>query len=847
MDELAEKIVGLFAEPPELTPESVQAGISELLREDPARLPIVEDMLQDAHRAVRTDVPAHHAAFVALLALEEMRDPAKVVGTWTELALQGVLKHPGLNSATVDAAKKLVVGALTGPDDAQYVLDYRKRVFQLYLLDAPSDTSGIDAVETAALDDAERERRRIWKENLGDILISFALQKPRQFCQSANSAFAYNPSRLELLILFRRLVTCDDFDFAAFASSDLLSSILLSLTVDNSTSVFTVGLTVIVTMLPHLAIQAHELLVKRLPTLFAILARALCSNGLQRSEGARDRGVQNDGEDSDGFTWTDSTGIQFQGKALEVRPDLHWQRLEASFVPISSRLPSADHYFTFLYGMYPCNTVEFLRRPSRYMRDHDVPCPFVVGWQEVLEDSQIRQRALTLARKHALSSSALSYDVITEVTDHRRWADMAASDIISQVTALDITRVPASSSCPAPQAPRGEDDIEPHPDDPATVTDFSNPERPRISVRNMIATTMALKSGAALEVVDYPAHWPVEVFYAAAGRPSRSASVGSRAPSLREPDAAVAEGELPARALQAVAILQRESLLLRNELNYQLWLKRGLLQNIERLQRERNVTVRGELERQHLRDKRKEYQAQVEDLQAQLKTERANLDRAQRKLTEEVELHLAKRKELRESKKKWEEDTANLRSAEKELKAVHKAQSQRLAEASTTIFELESKAKEAAPKIERLEDYEKRIEQLTTMQKAWDADVRRYRAQKEQIEIMVSNYKKMEDRLASYQAANQSLLDDRRANEQKISELERKLAAGEVARPQASSSQGSLIPSQSQQIRELAADLAQVRASNKKLRADNATLRDRAEELESIRELQEVKTAETPA
>lgn len=45
-----------------------------------------------------------------------------------------------------------------------------------------------------------------------------------------------------------------------------------------------------------------------------------------------------------------------------------------------------------------------------------------------------------------------------------------------------------------------------------------------------------------------------------------------------------------------------------------------------------------------------------------------------------------------------------------------KAQAQLLAKAQNSVFLLETAIKENAPKVERLKDYEKRIEQLTDME-----------------------------------------------------------------------------------------------------------------------------------
>lgn len=47
------------------------------------------------------------------------------------------------------------------------------------------------------------------------------------------------------------------------------------------------------------------------------------------------------------------------------------------------------------------------------------------------------------------------------------------------------------------------------------------------------------------------------------------------------------------------------------------------------------------------------------------------------------------------------------------------AQGKLLAEASNRVFQLETKIKENAHKVDRIHDYEKQIEQLIKMQRLW--------------------------------------------------------------------------------------------------------------------------------
>ena len=96
-----------------------------------------------------------------------------------------------------------------------------------------------------------------------------------------------------------------------------------------------------------------------------------------------------------------------------------------------------------------------------------------------------------------------------------------------------------------------------------------------------------------------------------------------------------------------------------------------------------------------------------------------------------------KLKELRNEKEKWIKEATAMRAADKEAKVrsrlVHAevrrtkyrlqetfaAQGKLLEEALQKVFQLEIKIKENAPKVDRLHDYEKQIDQLMTLQRLW--------------------------------------------------------------------------------------------------------------------------------
>ena len=129
------------------------------------------------------------------------------------------------------------------------------------------------------------------------------------------------------------------------------------------------------------------------------------------------------------------------------------------------------------------------------------------------------------------------------------------------------------------------------------------PKKPRISLQEMINTAVALKSGLDVEVVDSTPTWPTNLFRNHAGT---QLNVDVEDSGTVTPDTAtlahreVDPDNIPAHFAQAIAELQREALLLRSELNFELWLARENVKHIGRLYHERVISRNAEVERQGL-------------------------------------------------------------------------------------------------------------------------------------------------------------------------------------------------------------------------------------------------------
>jgi hypothetical protein len=108
------------------------------------------------------------------------------------------------------------------------------------------------------------------------------------------------------------------------------------------------------------------------------------------------------------------------------------------------------------------------------------------------------------------------------------------------------------------------------------------PSKPRVSLQDMVNTSIALKSHLDVDIVDPTPIWPYALF---------SSEALPQSPGKHGPGSSV---------VQAITGLQREVLLLRNELNFESWLARENVRQIGRLFEQRIMSRNAEVERQNL-------------------------------------------------------------------------------------------------------------------------------------------------------------------------------------------------------------------------------------------------------
>ncbi|KAG8993608.1 hypothetical protein FRB94_010521 [Tulasnella sp. JGI-2019a] len=766
----------------------------------------LEDLLQEIYRASidQSDI-AQFASFISILhSLLPALPAASIITTWFDILLRASFRTPQLPRSSVRKARDLV---LHGLDDETHpkTASFRRMIIDLYLSGASKESSGDEALEDVALDSAEQQKLRCWKQNLEDALLADAIRYPKSFFTQIDDAFQSPPSRLQLVVLLSQLIRLPNLAIKEFSASPLYSSLLNSLQLDFSTTVLTVGISVLITTLPNMAYFSPVILNDSLPRLLSILCRVLCWK-----ERPSPNSLSPPVEQPMGFR-NPTLPIQpketGRWKRHDLAPHVKWTRLESTFDLSAAPPPDVRLYFQFLYGLWPTTVLSFLRRPLTWLKNVDHKSPYVDEWEDVIDVDEVRSRVKPILRTHVIHPSIILRDSADESSNLSRWSvdGMNVSGIVSECITLDVRN--AAAAYPSGSSKNGRQPPLPATAPPSAlgITDTGNPTGymspsdtiltaakiavPSLSpdvgsptadksppIQELISNQMILKSTSIgldavstslrdaviesaigsptqddLSATPHPHPSRIHEYFENAPSSSHSPSHPSTPLSShlsREPSSPpqLFSSPLPMmtpgssrasprprfralalmgnevndttaqQALEVISSLQREVLLLRNELNFELWLKKQHLSNMGKLHRDRILARREEAERQNLHNTLKQHKASLQMTHEELKTLKAEQAAAKVKHNEWVQILQSKLTGYREEKKSWLAQAVELRGAVSEAKAMMASQKAILDETDTERFNLRNELNDVMPKVLRIQDYERTIEHMTKQQ-----------------------------------------------------------------------------------------------------------------------------------
>ncbi|SNX84799.1 uncharacterized protein MEPE_03508 [Melanopsichium pennsylvanicum] len=275
----------------------------------------------------------------------------------------------------------------------------------------------------------------VWKGNLESILLVYSNEKPKEFFHHVAESFNEPTARVPLLFLLSTFLRLYPIHAYHITSTALPRMLILSLQLDTSTTCVSLGVTAFIMLIPHIPNWIANGGAGGLPTLLSIFARIVdwrrLGHGWESRVGDDPQLEQMRRERDEDFTEIDRLG-----KRLNIKPSLRWNRLESTFDTTMSTPPNAEHLFTFLYGLFPCNIIRFLRSPIDYLRKASFDSPFEGPWEDMMDEIAVQNRSGPILRRHTVHPAIITMDAETELNDKQRWLDHDSADINAECLGL---------------------------------------------------------------------------------------------------------------------------------------------------------------------------------------------------------------------------------------------------------------------------------------------------------------------------------------------------------------------------------------------------------------------------
>lgn len=386
---------------------------------DSDRAKLHEELVRIYHSAVETSKTS-----VFLHVLVRLK-PQFIVGPeelklWWELLLSRTLIDTRQRRDTVARAEEICLDGLIFNEDDE--TEFKVRHAAMEVLKNCLLSSYFAAAHAGTPESTDK---------LHGLLITYARRRTKDFFYAIDPYLRDPQHRLHCLTLLSQFVRLQTQYVYQIFDTPLLDSLCCSLEQDTSTTVVSLALTVLVMILPHIP----DVVSRMLSRFFQIFGRILCWDKLTAvlRRAAAFTGVEKIEDEKDDVEINSSTS------SLDNSEDkLKWQRLDASFDTAQSTPPQCSQLFTFLYGLYPLNFLEYLRTPSAYLDAHNN------GFQwnrESTEDETIRSRAALMVSRHLVHPNMFQMTIETEVSDLSRWKKLEPSEAVMLCVSLDTTNL----------------------------------------------------------------------------------------------------------------------------------------------------------------------------------------------------------------------------------------------------------------------------------------------------------------------------------------------------------------------------------------------------------------------
>lgn len=405
LKDLTKAINGFVSAPsfplPDDLVELVDAYLSKHEKFDESIADKVNDELLSAFHKEVDQVPSQYTPFLAIL--RRLRpvigQPAKVF-QWFELllpALNYLNQEKGLASE-VEGALLDVLTAEDGNDPSSPTGGAAPQLSERILLLWLDEYEAIGRTPDTISDFKEKQLRR--------TLLNYGKRRPKDLLTTLDLFVAKKASRAHALSFLAIFVQSQPPHLHLILQTPLFGNLINCLQIDTSTTIVSLALTALTMILPHMPSS----LVPHLPTLFNIYARLLFWERELSSQ------MANDAE-----------------RDRRLSPNtLVWEKFAYSADFDDTTIPQILHYFTILYGLYPINFMDYIRKPQRYLRHAEVPDADDIE----VQPTEIRHASERFRQCHFLHENFYTLTIDSEKTDFGRWIKSEPAEVVADCVAL---------------------------------------------------------------------------------------------------------------------------------------------------------------------------------------------------------------------------------------------------------------------------------------------------------------------------------------------------------------------------------------------------------------------------
>ncbi|KAI1877148.1 uncharacterized protein JN550_001220 [Neoarthrinium moseri] len=252
------------------------------------------------------------------------------------------------------------------------------------------------------------------EKQLRETLLIFGKKRPRDFMTIVDKFLVKKDCRARTLHLISDFIRNRPPHLHLVLQTPLFNTLMNCLQLDTSTTVVSLALTVLTMVLPHMPSS----LVPYLPTLFNIYARLLF---WERELSAAELGADLIAE-------------------RRLSPGaVSWETMTYSPEFDDGSVPQLLNYFTILYGLYPINFMDYIRKPQRYLRHAEAPDSHEIE----VQPTEIRHASEQFRQCHALHENFYTLTIESEKTDFGRWIKSEPAEVVADCMAL---RLPSDSA-----------------------------------------------------------------------------------------------------------------------------------------------------------------------------------------------------------------------------------------------------------------------------------------------------------------------------------------------------------------------------------------------------------------